>query len=494
MTRSTLLRAATLACAALLSACAPSRYGMYGPSLGDLGPRSQLAPAEWTAASPAGEISAWLRQGCRRASGGKQACVERGLTGLIDQAGIAKSMEVLDTLVATDAEVRLNAHALAHGLGIAAYRSPETVAATFAGCTPSQMSGCYHGVIQGYFLAMSAAGQPIGTAQVDALCAPHEASTFLFFQCAHGLGHGLMALHEHDVPMSLEGCDLATNSFIRESCYGGVFMENVVNVTHPHHTAEGHAGTQHGSAADAGDAHAGMDHGGGHAADGSAHAGMDHGAARDSASTEHASADHMDHGSTDHGSTDHSAMNHGAAAMAHGAWKVLDRNDFQYPCNAVEAKYRDSCYTMQTSAVLYFTNGDVGATARACERAEAAYQATCFASLGRDVTALAAQNHRRSLELCARAGGLAGGRGETWCQVGVAQNLVNLAADPAEGLGFCTLVQGQTGKDACYRAVGQAISALEATPEGRRARCAASEVGFVAACLRGASVASPADD
>jgi hypothetical protein len=240
-----LLRAATAGCVALLAAsCSPSQRGMYGPSPAEAGPRTSLAPASWSTQSPAGEIAAWMREGCRRPEGGRAACVERALTGLIDPAGIAKSMEVLDTLVATDEEVRRNAHALAHGLGISAYRSPETAAATFAGCTPSQMSGCYHGVIQGYFLAQVAQGRQIGTPQIDALCEPHRSSMFLFFQCAHGMGHGVMALHGHHVPMALETCDLATDDFIRGSCYGGVFMENIVNVTHPHHTAEGHAGTQ----------------------------------------------------------------------------------------------------------------------------------------------------------------------------------------------------------------------------------------------------------
>ena len=53
-----------------------------------------------------------------------------------------------------------------------------------------------------------------------------------------------MAVHENHLPMSLEACDAASEDFIRESCYGGVFMENIVQVTHPHHTAAGHAGTQ----------------------------------------------------------------------------------------------------------------------------------------------------------------------------------------------------------------------------------------------------------
>ncbi|HEX8394006.1 MAG TPA: hypothetical protein VF665_16815 [Longimicrobium sp.] len=468
-----LSRSALVAAAALAASCTPSKHGMYGPSLPSIGPRTQLAEASWTPQSGAGEISRWMLQGCRRAEGGKQACVERALTGLIDPAGIAKSMEVLDTLTAQDGEVRLNAHALAHGLGISAYRSPETLAATFAGCTPSQMSGCYHGVVQGYFLALKAQGRPVGTAEMDGVCGPHKSSPFLYFQCAHGMGHGLMALHANDVPMSLEACDQASESFLRESCYGGVFMENLVNVSHPHHTAAGHAGTQHGAAADG---HAG------HGAAADEHAGHDMTPAKPDSAGEHAG----------HTMPADEHAGHGAAAGQHAGhdmpgrtqWKALDRSDPHYPCNAVDAKYGNSCYTMQTSVMLYFNNGNVEQTARECERAPEAFRSTCFGSLGRDITSLTAQNHQRSLDLCNRAEG----RGRLWCTEGVAQNLVNVSADPGEGMRFCRIVPDGETKTQCYRIVGESIQALEASPERRGARCGDAEPAFVTACRRGAGV------
>jgi hypothetical protein len=439
------LRAAAAACVLLAAACTPSAHGGTGGPAPDLPSETRA----WTAESPAGEISRWMRRECGRPFANKQACVERNLVALIDQAGIGRTMEVLDTLVNVDGDVRQNAHALAHGLGIAAYRTPETLATTFAACPPTQMSGCYHGVVQGYFLSLARQGRTPGTPELDVMCEPHRGVLFLYFQCAHGVGHGLMAVHDNHVPMSLEACDLASDRFIRESCYGGVFMENIVRISHPHHTAEGHAGTQggHGAeAAPAADAHAG--HGAGQQAD--AHAG------------------------------------HGG--MRHGEWKPLDREDPQYPCNAVADKYRDSCYTMQTSAVLYFNGGDVAATARMCEQAPAAYVSTCFASLGRDITALAAQNHRRSLELCARSSGMAGGRGELWCLQGVVQNLVNLAADPDEGMRFCRAVSNAAYKGDCYRVVGETIATLVVETARRGESCQAAEPEFVPACRRGAGV------
>ena len=507
------LRVALAACAALLAgACAPSAAPSAGPGPAAQAdsPATALSPAQWSAQSSAAEIATWARQGCRRAPGGKDACIERTLVGLIDQAGIAKSMEVLDTLVVVDGDVRLNAHALAHGLGISAYRTPETLARTFAGCPPSQMSGCYHGVIQGYFLSLASQGKEVGAAELDGLCEPHRSSMFLYFQCAHGMGHGLMAVHQNHLPMALEACDLASEDFIEKSCYGGVFMENIVNVTHPHHTAAGHAGTQ-------GDAHGAHGAGGqqaaadphaahGQQASADAHAGHGQAAAAD---TSHGAHDaHAAHGQvaaadTSHGHDAHAAHGqqvasqdahaaHGAAAgqtaMQHGEWKALDRNDWLYPCNAVAEKYQDACYTMQTSAILAFNYGDVDATARTCDRAPEAMRATCFLSLGRDVTALASQDHRRSIELCGRARGTGGGRGVLWCTLGVVQNLVNLAADPQEGIRFCRAVQGSDVKSECYRIVGESIAALVNGTAQRGESCQAAESEFVTACRRGAGI------
>ena len=445
---------ATLALCSLLaaSACVPS--APRGGPLPEAATR--LEPREWTAQSPAGEIATWARQGCRRAPGGTAPCIERTLASLTDQAGISKSMEVLDTLASMDGGLRDEAHALAHGLGISAYESPQTLAETFAGCPTSQMSGCYHGVIQGYFLDLGRQGKPIGTAELDALCAPHKAVQFIYFQCGHGMGHGLMAVHGNHLPMALQACDLASEEFIRESCYGGAFMENIVGATHPHHTAGGHASTQ------AADPHAG--HGDSAAAD-----------------------DHAGHGEAAGGHAGHG----GEQAMRHGEWKALDRNDWLYPCNVMAEKYLTACYMMQTSAVLFFNYGDVASTADVCERAPETYRRACFMSLGRDVTSWAAQEHPRTIGMCERVGEAADGKGKPWCIAGAVQTLVNQSADARDGLRFCRAVEGVEVKTECYEAVGETIWALMEDTGARGRQCLAAEPEFVPACRRGAGIDPP---
>jgi hypothetical protein len=446
-TSSRFFRGCMAACAlTFAAACAPRPAGAPAPVAPSLRPAelpTRLEQRAWTAESPVRDVVAWLRRGCERPGDGKPACVERALVGLLEQVGVARSMEVLDSLAGADPEVRASGHALAHGLGISAYRSPATMAATFAACPATQMSGCQHGVIQGWFLELAAQGREPGTAELDALCAPHQAVYLTWYHCAHGMGHGLMAAYGNHLPTALAGCDRASDPDLRRICHGGAFMENVVHVTHPHHAAAGHARTAAG-------------HGSHGAAPADAHAG------------------------------------HGAE---HGAWKALDPADPHYPCNALDPRYGDACYDVQPSAVMFFAGGDVERAAHACQGAPREFVATCFMSVGREVASWAGQDHARTLDGCRSAGGAEGGRARVWCELGALRMLMD--ADPQEGIRFCRAVQGMEGKRECYRVVGELVSMLATGTQARGIQCRTAEPEFVATCRRGAGIdpsASPDEE
>ncbi|HEX2211190.1 MAG TPA: hypothetical protein VHG93_26135 [Longimicrobium sp.] len=427
-------------CTLVLAACT-SHEPAAGPAPR---PSGGPPPREWTAESSGAEIAAWIQQGCRS----DDPCIERALAGVLGQAGIAKSMEALDSLVLRDPRVRNSGHALAHGLGISAYRGAETVAATFAGCPTSQMSGCFHGVIQGYFLDLARQGRPIGGAELDALCAPHlDGPRFVLHHCGHGTGHGLMAAHDNHLPAALASCDLLSDAFTRESCYTGAFMENGVQVTHPHHTASGHAQTQ----------------GGGHA----------HGG--------HAS-------SPDDAHAGHGGHHADAQGMVRGEWRALDRDDPLYPCNVVDEKYRQACYGYQPSPLMFFNGGDVVATARVCQTVPEAFVDACFGSLGREITTWASQEHERTARMCAGVAEVAAGRAGALCVRGAVETLVQQSADPQNGLRFCRVVSGAEPREECYDRVGTFMVTLYADAEERARHCAAAEPEFVAVCRRGAEV------
>jgi hypothetical protein len=154
----------------------------------------------------------------------RQKCYEERLLEELRSAGVPAAMELLDRFAALDPGVKREGHVYAHAIGITAYGSAAQVGETFARCTPAYQSGCYHGVIQAYFLDMQRAGTGVTAEAANALCRDYRGptgSSWLLLHCAHGMGHGLTMLHGHDLPRALRGCDLLASPFERESCYGG---------------------------------------------------------------------------------------------------------------------------------------------------------------------------------------------------------------------------------------------------------------------------------
>ena len=174
---------------------------------------------------------------CRVASGdARRTCYAQLLSDRLTKHGLADAVAMLDAITHADAGAAEHAHEYAHGIGIEAYGLSPDIQATFAACGDGYSSGCRHGVIQAYFESRDAVTQP----EVEALCRPFKSATasrWVLFQCVHGMGHGLTMYRGHDLPRALGDCDLLTDGWDRESCYGGAFMESVINATTPHHPA-----------------------------------------------------------------------------------------------------------------------------------------------------------------------------------------------------------------------------------------------------------------
>lgn len=274
------------------------------------------------------------------ASDRQQSCYEGFLYPLISERGVKVAMGTLHRLGDLEASVRQNSHVYAHGVGITAGKLGGDVSATFASCTEIYQSGCYHGVIQAYFETV----HEVDSSSVNTLCRDYAQAggdRWLRFQCVHGMGHGLTMFYAHNLPQALASCDLLADGWDRESCFGGAFMENVVNATNPHHPA---------------------------------------------------SALHNEHAGHDMG-----AMHH------QPAFKALDSTDRQYPCSIVAERYQSACYIMQSSVMLKYNGGDIAATARDCEAAPGRMKYFCHQSLGRDISPLSRNDHREAIRMCGLA-------------------------------------------------------------------------------------------
>lgn len=113
-------------------------------------------------------------------------------------------------------------HQQAHRIGRLGYQASGEAA--FQGCNASCHSGCYHGAMESF---LHEKGTVNLAGDIDRLCSTFSTS-FGIFECLHGVGHGVLALVNYDLPEAIRECDKLSNGFAQSSCYGGLFMENII--------------------------------------------------------------------------------------------------------------------------------------------------------------------------------------------------------------------------------------------------------------------------
>ncbi|PIR82768.1 hypothetical protein COU20_00355 [Candidatus Kaiserbacteria bacterium CG10_big_fil_rev_8_21_14_0_10_59_10] len=145
---------------------------------------------------------------------------ERSVRALLIAAGPER---VMRELLASSGEGTLwDCHQEAHVVGKAAYELYG--AEVFRRGSMECHSGFIHGAMETF---LSQQGTADLAEKIGELCAAFP-SSFGIFECLHGVGHGVMAYQNYDLPAALEECGKLETDFDRSSCYGGVFMENIV--------------------------------------------------------------------------------------------------------------------------------------------------------------------------------------------------------------------------------------------------------------------------
>ena len=97
-------------------------------------------------------------------------------------------------------------------------------AAVFRDGTSDCHSGYYHGAME-VFLKEKGTGDL--SKNIKKLCNVFK-TNFGIFECLHGVGHGVAAYEGYNIPLALKTCGKLKTVFEKRSCYGGVFMENIV--------------------------------------------------------------------------------------------------------------------------------------------------------------------------------------------------------------------------------------------------------------------------
>ncbi|HEU6444823.1 MAG TPA: c-type cytochrome [Gaiellaceae bacterium] len=122
--------------------------------------------------------------------------------------------------------VEADCHRIAHTIGAASLQHYEgDVGKALAEGNGICASGYYHGLLE-WKLAGVPKDQVASVARTVCDQTKSTASSFVYYQCVHGLGHGLMLYTLYDLPAALRLCHKLVTSFDRVSCSGGVFMEN----------------------------------------------------------------------------------------------------------------------------------------------------------------------------------------------------------------------------------------------------------------------------
>jgi hypothetical protein len=154
-------------------------------------------------------------------------CMEQAFGNLSYNDGPKPTLAVFDQKMAADPTVESNCHRIAHTIGSAALaRYDGNVGRAFSEGSSSCWSGYYHGILERALIGARTKAE-LATA-VQGICDDKDvrATTFIAYQCVHGIGHGLMIRSGLNLRLSLSICEQLATSWDQTSCDGGVFMEN----------------------------------------------------------------------------------------------------------------------------------------------------------------------------------------------------------------------------------------------------------------------------
>ncbi len=139
--------------------------------------------------------------------------------------------QLMDKLIAdTEGGSKVDCHQEAHLIGRSNFEIFKSKA--FFKVNYGCHSGYLHGAMEAF---IKQNGEDRLISKVERLCNGFR-TDFSRFECLHGIGHGLTAYQNYDLPKALEMCYELSNSYAQRSCFGGVFMENIM-------VAEGHGAT-----------------------------------------------------------------------------------------------------------------------------------------------------------------------------------------------------------------------------------------------------------
>jgi cytochrome c553 len=154
-------------------------------------------------------------------------CRRQAFGNIAYREGPKPALNLFEEKQKSDSAVEADCHRIAHTIGAASLEYFKgSVAQALASGRSTCWSGYYHGVVEHAFTGTAKEDVP---AKARSICVGDDIrrTSYIAYQCVHGLGHGLMIHTGYDLPESLKDCDQLATNWDQTSCHAGVFMENV---------------------------------------------------------------------------------------------------------------------------------------------------------------------------------------------------------------------------------------------------------------------------
>jgi|SRR3989344_5057534 len=243
-------------------------------------------------------------------------CQQKKYVESVNDKGFSETFKVLRSDYESSNSVRANCHQITHAIGREAAVKFKTIEAAYERGDNFCWSGFYHGVMEAVAKDYGREGINNNLESICSKSASERKYSFYHFNCVHGLGHGLMAVNGDELFDVLKLCDKYRDDWEKRSCYGGAYMENIMN-----------------------------------------------------------------------------------AIQMGGESKYLKNDEPMYPCTAVDDRYKQECYLMQTSQALRVLNYDHEKVFQLCADS-GEYSKVCYQSLGRDASGNSTSNIEQTVAVC----------------------------------------------------------------------------------------------
>lgn len=165
---------------------------------------------------------------CEGEDSQKFDCYEKYYDNLTSTKGVKAAFDDLKLRYPKNGYIQSQCHPITHVIGNSAALIYPDVGVAYSKGDSFCWSGYYHGIMEGVVENSSIEEVAKGINKICDSVDGKDRYSFDYYNCVHGLGHGVMASNQNELFDSLKFCDNLIGEWERSSCWGGVFMENII--------------------------------------------------------------------------------------------------------------------------------------------------------------------------------------------------------------------------------------------------------------------------